>query len=398
MATQYPAQLKGVGGARTGIAPVNLLDVLDVNGNAYYWSDRPTSAPAVISGFLLPPGVSLPGEAASGELIAWAFPTVGTGLLASTPRNGAVNANVSQIEDGGEVSCSYSNFALPAPLPPGATVTRAIATTICGGYIQNLRPPIYQQGSAGIFGPPDGDLGLFPTGQYTGEFPTNLSTFAANLAEFSWTVITAMVGPFSNWSAFAGVAFVGVCVYYTLPGGVSAPWGAGVTPYKPWIVEVPQFTFHRSLITDTGEFTLQNLSGDTLSRDFEKIARRSALEGALFVYRSWQADAQAAWLEVHGTLTVPDNGIGVDTVKLKATSLLNPSALTAPAEIYCETCQQVIWGGPGCGATGSTECQYSFQSCQVPERFKGTMNNYEKNYGVNDANTALNVISRRRAI
>lgn len=37
--------------------------------------------------------------------------------------------------------------------------------------------------------------------------------------------------------------------------------------------------------TDTGSFIVQNVSGDTLARDFERIARRSAIEGALFVYR-----------------------------------------------------------------------------------------------------------------
>ena len=36
----YPPSLKAIGGARTGIAPVNLLDVQDVNGNCYFWSDR----------------------------------------------------------------------------------------------------------------------------------------------------------------------------------------------------------------------------------------------------------------------------------------------------------------------------------------------------------------------
>jgi len=76
------------------------------------------------------------------------------------------------------------------------------------------------------------------------------------------------------------------------PVGVSPRGGYGAGPYIPWLMSVPQFSFHRSLQTDIGAFVLQNLSGDTLSRDFEKIARRSALEGAFFIYRLWQADAR----------------------------------------------------------------------------------------------------------
>jgi hypothetical protein len=126
--------------------------------------------------------------------------------------------------------------------------------------------------------------------------------------------------------------------------------------------------------------------------------RRSALEGAFFVYRCWQADAQAAWLEVHGTLTVAD--VGVDTVTLKGSPTVNPSQLDTPLEIYCETCQ-LQWGGKRCGAPngpGTTECNYSFQTCQVVERIMIAANTFEKNYGESMATLAQNVINRRRTI
>ena len=44
----YPPTLKAVGGARTGVAPANLLEVLDVNGNLYFWADRKLYAPSVL--------------------------------------------------------------------------------------------------------------------------------------------------------------------------------------------------------------------------------------------------------------------------------------------------------------------------------------------------------------
>ena len=177
----------------------------------------------------------------------------------------------------------------------------------------------------------------------------------------------------------------------------TSPAGAesGFLAYKPWLLRVPKLTFHRSLQTDVGSFTIQNLSGDTLSRDVEKQVRRSTLEGAFFVYRLWQPDAEAAWLYAQGTLTV--DPLAVDTGELKSKQLLNPAEDDTPLEIYCETCQ-LQWGGARCGATGTTECSYSFQTCQVVERIMVDMNNFEKNYGEAQANTVLNVINRRRTI
>ncbi len=165
--------------------------------------------------------------------------------------------------------------------------------------------------------------------------------------------------------------------------------------YLPWLLSVPSFAFHRSLQTDVGSFVVQNISGDTLSRDLEKQLRMDAFEGAFFVYRLWQPDAEAAWLEVHGTLTVED--VSVDTAQLKGMQLLNPAQDDTPLEIYCETCQ-LNWAGKRCGSTQPTECLYSYQSCQSLNRIMVVQNNYEKNYGETTANTALKVINRRRKI
>lgn len=234
----YPAPLLATGGARTGIAPVNLLDVCDVNGNLYYWADRKVLTPNAITG--------------------------------------------------------------APPLPN------------YGGVLSDWTPP-----------------------------PSIL------------------------------------------------------TQYLPWLLSVPQISFNRSLATDVGSFVLQNLSGDTLSRDFERIARGSALEGAFFVYRCWQADAAAAWIEVHGTFTI--EGPDSDTVKLKGRALPDPSQDDTPLEIYSETCQ-LQWGGVRCGAKGPTECSYSYQTCQMLSRIMCVMNNYETNFGETQANTVQNVINRRRTI
>lgn len=186
-------------------------------------------------------------------------------------------------------------------------------------------------------------------------------------------------------------------LYFWSDRPISAPsivTGASAS-YLPWLLSVPSFSFHRSLQTDVGSFVVQNLSGDTLSRDFEKYARAEAFEGAFFVYRLWQPDAEAAWLEVHGSLTLEEGA--TDAAQLKGMQLLNPAQDDTPLEIYCETCQ-LNWAGKRCGSTQPTECLYSYQSCQVVERIMVAINDYEKNYGETTANTAMKVINRRRKI
>jgi hypothetical protein len=412
----YPPSLKAVGGARTGVAPAHLLDVQDVNGNLYYWSDRShVVAPVRITG--VPPGVTPPIAVPANSSVAWALPRscalsgvappALNGYFAQTPQGYVENAFL-QLRGTGTLAIAFTNFAPPA-LPVNAVVNSIVPVMLAVGT---------DKAQAGA--PVTGNCGLTASGNFSGEYfaaslcssGTSQSAAATLLAAASITAQIADTTPDDVNYQDLTIAFAGFAVYYSIASGLSdalpayarhvpsiyQPWNLSIgaaSPYLPWLVSVPQFTFHRSLITDMGSFTIQNLSGDTLSRDFEKIARRSALEGALFVYRLWQADAQAAWLEVHGTLTVDD--VGVDTVQLKGMQLLNPSQEDTPLENYSETCQ-LQWGGRRCGATGSTECSYSFATCQVVERIMVAMNNYEKNYGETAANTAQNVINRRRVI
>ena len=199
----------------------------------------------------------------------------------------------------------------------------------------------------------------------------------------------------------ASISNVGFLVYFHAAGTSIGTGNRRSTkpilpvPWQPWLLSVPEIASHRSLQTDVGSFVIQNISGDSLSRDAEKLLRASAFEGAEFIYRSWQADAEAGWREVHGTLKVTN--VGVDTLTLAGKQTIDPSQADTPLEIYCETCQ-LQWGGPRCGATEATECSYNYQTCQQPNRIMVLMNNYEKNYGENPAATALNVINRRRVI
>jgi hypothetical protein len=397
----FPPSLLAGGGSHTGLAPAHLLDVLDVNGNLYYFTDRGASAPIAITWSNQepspvtppPPPVPIP----PGHYIAWTYPTSSTLVQGS----GSASASNVTMPVGGpftnEASATLSDCPMPM-LPNGAFVTDAIAvaTISYSGYGAPL--------ATGGFDTP-----------YTTEFS---GTFTRDLGWINDSTVTGATFYFALWYTlvppgpglfgnplptpdvlnFGGLA---VAIYYTVPltlpsGPPPPPVGYQASaPYLPWLLQVPSFSFYRSLQTGTGSFVIQNVSGDTLSRDPEKLLRASAFEGAFFIYRLWQPDAEAAWIEVHGTLTVDD--VGVDTLTFKAMNLLNPSQDDTPLEIYCETCQ-IQWAGPRCGSTQSTECSYSFQSCQVVERIMVAMNDYEKNYGEATANTALNVINRRRKI
>jgi len=162
--------------------------------------------------------------------------------------------------------------------------------------------------------------------------------------------------------------------------------------YTAWLLSSGNFKYSRSLVTDTGTLTLQNLSGDVLQRDFARIARRSVLEGSLYVFRYYQVDMQWAWLEQHGTLTVGDTG---DTVTLNLQQLM-PGSDDTPDQTISETCQ-LVWGEKRCGATGATECLYTYASCQCPARFTGIQTAFEVNNPAAAAALPTTVFNRARA-
>jgi hypothetical protein len=384
----YPASLLAVGGARTGIAPVNLLDVQDVNGNVYLWSDRKILAPSVIFGSGAYPevaaaGVTPPVAVPAGQQVAWALPSNFSALAASeaTATATALGGFLSVSGGGSSASAEWSGFTMPA-LPAG-TVIQSVHQVI-----KSAANSVGATGNASVMS--SAGLSIAHGGQFRGQ--TYVEMAATSAAVTGATISASIANSVSGDGSYQDltVSFVGIAIYYTTSSSRS-----GFYQYEPWLLSVPKFSFHRSLQADTGSFVLQNVSGDSLSRDFERLWRASALEGAFFVYRCWQPDAEASWLEVHGTFSVSNPG--VDTAPLTGSQLLNPAQDDTPLETYCETCQ-LQWGGKRCGSTEETECSYSFQTCQVPERIMVVMNNYEKNYGETAANTALNVINRRRTI
>ena len=182
-----------------------------------------------------------------------------------------------------------------------------------------------------------------------------------------------------------------------IPAVITADGNPANVSYLPWLMGAPTFTWNRSTQTDIGSLTLQNITGDTLYRDFERIATRSALEGSLFVYRYWDVAGEFAWIENHGTITIDPTERRLVTIK---TQQLVTGSDETPGMTYSETCQ-LVWGEKRCGADttapGAAECKYSYQTCQVVEHFVGTQTSFELNFTESTASVLSPVINRRRS-
>jgi hypothetical protein len=175
----------------------------------------------------------------------------------------------------------------------------------------------------------------------------------------------------------------GNCYYWgsrsiVAPSVITANNTPASNQYVPWVLGVPKLQFHRSQRSDSITIVLQNLSGDTLQSDFQSLATRNALTGAMLVYRRWHAAAEAASREFHAKVTgVSDPA---KTVSITAGPIDNENEDITPAYQLGEICQW-RWSSPQCGSTQPTPCQQSFPTCQVTARFFGIVNNFEKNFG-----------------
>jgi hypothetical protein len=163
--------------------------------------------------------------------------------------------------------------------------------------------------------------------------------------------------------------------------------------YQAWLLGAGTLNFYPSLQTDTFTLTLQNLSGDVLQSDFERITAKSTLEGSLFVFRYYQVDLGWPWIEMHGTLSV--GSTNRQTVTLNGSDIFGGQDDT-PEQQTSESCQ-LIWGETRCGAQGTQECLYTRSSCQVPEHFVGIDTSFETGMEQSTAAVLTQQINRRRS-
>ena len=181
-----------------------------------------------------------------------------------------------------------------------------------------------------------------------------------------------------------------------VPAAITASNNAAIVSYQPWILTPPRFSFHRSMQTDTGSVTVQNVSGNTVARDFELRVRRSAMEGSIFCYRWFNPAAQVSDLTVLGTLTIDSIDPAAGRATLNCAQLFSGQD-DVPGDVVNEVCQ-LVWAERRCQAQGTQECLYNFQTCQVVEHFTGVLTMFEKNYGEALPDLPAQPVNRRRTI
>jgi len=100
----------------------------------------------------------------------------------------------------------------------------------------------------------------------------------------------------------------------------------GITQtYKPWVKVPPSIKMTRSLQADAGQFTIQNLSGNTIDREVAALFKAGEFEGSYVVYRPWLIPLDAAPFEFHGFIT--EQNIGLEEVTMQILQLFQPNEL-----------------------------------------------------------------------
>lgn len=137
--------------------------------------------------------------------------------------------------------------------------------------------------------------------------------------------------------------------------------------YLPWLLTSGPFHLSRSMQSDIGNFTVQNVSGNTMQRSMAEIVTADAFEGAVFAYREWNLDAARAEFEFHGQLSVV--AITETIVEFAAEQLFNPSSYQG----LILSSEQCPWryGSAACGDTTNNPCENSWLTCRQPSRFGG---------------------------
>ena len=193
------------------------------------------------------------------------------------------------------------------------------------------------------------------------------------------------------------MAALGITPVFT---GTAPPWNSYLRiaewndTYLGWITHVGDFKLQRSMQSDIGGFTLQNLSGSTLQRSMGQIITEEAFEGAVFAYREWNLDALAPEFEFHGHLSL--EGVTETEAEFSAEQLFNPSDYQGLL-IVGETCPW-RYASNACGDTTDNPCMNTWLTCRQPSRFGGIVTNLINIQPGSEANVSTRDVVRNRQI
>jgi hypothetical protein len=204
-----------------------------------------------------------------------------------------------------------------------------------------------------------------------------------------------------HWASMpiASAALWGVAPIYT---GNTPNWNSHLRidnwddTYLSWLLTAGPFHLSRSMQSDVGSFTIQNMSGDSLQRSMNKLITASAFEGALFAFREWNLDAQQSEFEMHGHLSIAS--VTEQLAEFMGEQLFNPSDYQA-IDLVSETCRW-RYGSTACGDTTNNPCRNTFVTCRLvnKERFSAFINNMVDVQPVGLANVSGRDVVRNRQI
>jgi hypothetical protein len=146
--------------------------------------------------------------------------------------------------------------------------------------------------------------------------------------------------------------------------------------YLPWLKSVGPLTLSRDFTTDAGDLIFQNLSGNTIDRDFASSIKNHEFEGALAILRLWLPLFADSMLEFHGYLS--EQKPTDEEVSFRLLQLADVAQFNVADDVVGELCTW-RYKSAQCGSTGSAAaCPKRFIDCKdatraAQERFNGVL-------------------------
>lgn len=147
--------------------------------------------------------------------------------------------------------------------------------------------------------------------------------------------------------------------------------GGGSYQFLDYLIPGAQhFNLTGTTETDTATIAVQNISGNTVTRDTASAFSESEFIGALVYCRIWDGASQTSLFEFMGNVDMAE--ISETSMTLNIEGFGNWSAVPAPAYNIDVSCP-LSFGSVACGSTSPTPCDLTYGNCSSIERFAGTI-------------------------
>lgn len=149
----------------------------------------------------------------------------------------------------------------------------------------------------------------------------------------------------------------------------------GVVQYRDFLIGAQRFERHGSTQTDTATLTVQNLSGNTVTRDVMTAFAVDELIGAYVVARIWHAASESELFRFTGNVIEADPDEEQMTLSIEGFG--NWSNWLSPAYNIDKSCP-LLFGSVACGSTSPTPCDQSYGGCSQINRFAGAVSQWDQ--------------------